>query len=287
MGLMKTDVLDRPGLREAADAIIAKGFAEMDVEANILAEHIPIITHGMRAMTDDTSVHEVFAQQILGQDEMGWDQEAGLILRDDEERKFFFHYQSPPAEWPFPSQECAERFSPFLESCAILTTKARMLAYDTARKLDAHPRLSRHRYNLASTIENARAVTRVLRYLPLEGSRSQNADAYAHMDRSFMTIHWWASAEGLVMFDRESHSYRVAETAWDRVAIFPGKKYFGLTDGVQGMNGIHGVRDSRTERTEDRIAIVTFVHANLKPEAVELIHMNRQTFKDAEERCIL
>jgi isopenicillin N synthase-like dioxygenase len=282
-----TAVLERPSLRAVADGILARGFAEMDIDTSILAEHLPVIKRGMREMTDDPSVHDVFAQQILGQDEMGWDQEAGLVLRNDKERKFFFHYQSPPAQWPFPDQECVERFSPFLESCAVLTAKARSIVRDVARELDAHPRLSAHRYTLARALEGGRTLTRVLRYLPREGERAHNADAYAHLDRSFMTIHWWASAEGLLMFDREGVGHRVAEGAWDRIAIFPGKKFFGLTDGVQGMSGIHGVRDSRTERTEDRIAVVTFVHADLSPAAVELIHNNRQAFKDAEERCAL
>lgn len=282
----ETTVRERPALRSVADSILARGFAEMDIDASILAQHMPVIKNGMRDMTDDTSVHDVFTEQILGQDEMGWNQEAGLIRRDDKERKFFFHYQSPPAEWPFPDEKCIKRFSPFLESSAVLTARARSLVRQVASALDTHPHCT-SRHNLAATLDGARAVTRILRYLPLEGERMGNADAYAHLDRAFMTVHWWASVEGLMMFDREGVGHRIAETAWDRIAIFPGKKFFGLTHGMFGMSGIHGVRDSRSERTDDRIAIVTFVHANLTPKAVDLMTSSRQAFKDAEERCAL
>lgn len=277
--------LERPTLNTIADDIVQKGFAEMDVDAAILAEHMPTIKAGMRDMTNDASVYEIFAEQNLGQDEMGWNQEAGLVRRDDKENKFFFHYQSPPAEWPFPDAESARRFSPFLESCAVLTARAHSYAQSVAQRLDQHPHIEGH--NLAKALNGARAVTRVLRYLPLDGERAHNADAYAHLDRAFLTVHWWASEEGLLLFDREGLGHRVEEKAWDRVAIFPGKKFFGLTQGKLGISGIHGVRDSRKVRVDDRIAIVTFVHAQLTPEAVSLIQESRQKFKDAEERCPL
>lgn len=270
-----------------AESILTRGFAEMDVDASILAEHIPVIRRGMRDMTNDASVHPVFAEQVLGEDEMGWKQEAGLIERNDKERKFFFHYQSPPVKWPFPDHTCFKRFAPFLESCSVLTARARAIAHDVAQTLDTHLQRTGHSYNLAEALRGSRAVTRVLRYLPLEGARAGNADAYAHMDRAFLTIHWWASVEGLLIFDEHGACHRIAETAWDRVAVFPGKKFFGLTRGMCSMKGIHGVRDSRVTRNEDRIAIVTFVHANLTPEAVALMHASKDAFKDAEMRCVL
>lgn len=277
----------RPSLRQVAGEILTRGFAEMDVDASILAEHIPAIRRGMRDMTNDASVHPIFAEQVLGVDEMGWKQEAGLIERNDKERKFFFHYQSPHAEWPFPDHTCSKRFAPFLESCGVLTARARAIAHDVAHMLDTQLHTAGRTYNLAQALHGSRAVTRVLRYLPLGGDRAGNADAYAHMDRAFLTIHWWASVEGLLIFDEDGVGYRIAETAWDRVAVFPGKKFFGLTQGTCGMKGIHGVRDSREKRDEDRFAIVTFVHANLTPEAVTLIHASRDTFKDAEMHCAL
>jgi len=279
---MNSSVLERPIYHDAADTIATRGFAEIDIDPSILAEHMPIIRDGMRTMTNDASIHEIFAQQILKQDEMGWDQEAGLIYRDDAERKYFFHYQSPPAIWPFPDDATQKRFTPFLESCKALTTQARMYAQLVAFHFEREYGIS-----LSRNVTDANAVTRVLRYLPLVGNRAGNADAYAHMDRAFFTIHWWASEEGLVLFDREGASHRIAEKAWDRVAIFPGKKFYGLTGGKYGMSGIHGVRDSRTERTDDRIAIVTFVHATLTPKAVDCIKDNRQAFKVAEKCCAL
>lgn len=277
----------RPSLRQVAGEILTRGFAEMDVDASILAEHIPAIKRGMRDMTNDALVHPIFAEQVLGEDEMGWKQEAGLIERNDKERKFFFHYQSPPAAWPFPDAQSVKRFAPFLESCGVLTARARVIAHDVAQTLDTHLRTTGRNYNLTEALHGSRAVTRVLRYLPLEGDRAGNADAYAHMDRAFLTVHWWASVEGLLIFDEHCAAHRIAETTWDRVAVFPGKKFFGLTHGTCGMKGIHGVRDSRVTRDEDRIAIVTFVHANLAPEAVALMHASREAFKDAEMRCAL
>ncbi len=277
----------RPPLQRVVEKILTRGFSEMDVDASILAEHIPAIKWGMRDMTNDASVHPIFAEQVLGEDEMGWKQEAGLIERNDKERKFFFHYQSPAAEWPFPDHTCLKRFAPFLESCGVLTARARAIANGVAQTLDTHLRTTGRNYNLAEAMRGSRAVTRVLRYLPLEGDRAGNADAYAHMDRAFLTIHWWASVEGLLIFDEHCAAHRIAEIAWDRVAVFPGKKFFGLTQGACGMKGIHGVRDSRVTRDEDRIAIVTFVHANLTPEAVALMHASREAFKDAEMHCVL
>lgn len=278
-----TTLLERPVLTDAARLIIADGFAEIDIDPSLIAEHVPNIKSGIRDMTNDVDTHPIFAEQVLDVDEMGWNQEAGLVRRDDKENKFFFHYQSPQAEWPFPDHEMAERFSPFLESCMKLTTRAREIAQAVARALDAEGGLPQ----LTPLLDGTRAVTRILRYLPLEGARKENADAYAHIDRAFLTVHWWASEEGLVLFDRKRVAHRVAEKSWDRVAIFPGKKFFGATGGKLGMCGIHGVRDSRAVRTDDRIAVVTFVHAKLSPEAVALIKERRHAFKEAEESCPL
>lgn len=80
----------------------------------------------------------------------------------------------------------------------------------------------------------------------------------------------------------------MAECRWDRIALFPGKKFYGLTHGAFGDLGIHGVRDARgTGRDDDRFALVTFVHATLSEDAARLIRNRKPEFDQAEAVCTL
>lgn len=271
----------------ALDAFLRRGFAELPYDPSHLARHIPVITDGMRRLAGDELAQRLMAERTIRHDEAGWKQEAGYVKRTDEEYKEFFHHQSPPVAWP--DDPHLRAYAEFIDACGEMTRLAKAVALSFAADLEAAELLPDDgEIPLSSAIGRSNAVTRILRYPPLPAERGNHAEAYAHFDRSCMTIHWWASHEGLVIFDREGRMQRVHERAWDRIAVFPGKKFYGLTGGRFGNLGIHGVRDARgTGRSDDRFALVTFVHATLTEDAVALIHKRKGAFDAAENACPL
>lgn len=268
-----------------AEDIVRLGFAELTIDPSILAQCVPAITEGMHRMTEDPAAHAAFPEIIVSTDEMGWPREAGLIRRDDAENKFFFHHQTPEAEWP--DEEKAKEYLHFLEACKALGQEAFRIVMATAEALDAVGCGADGK--LTEMYANANIVIRVLRYLQLGAEREGNADAYAHMDRSGFTVQFWASEIGLELFDRERNTYRVDETAWDKVALFVGKKFHGITRGSQGMIGVHGVRDAREGRpsTKDRYAIIAFIHPKMSNAAVDELNARMPEIKAFEQSCVL
>jgi isopenicillin N synthase-like dioxygenase len=267
-----------------AEEILRLGFAELAIDPSILAQHVPSITEGMQRMTEDPAAHAAFPEIIVSVDEMGWPREAGLVRRNDAENKYFFHHQTPEAEWP--DEEKAKEYVHFLESCKALGQEAQRIVLAVAEALDTIGCGADGK--LVEMFTNANVVIRILRYLQLGEERAGNADAYAHMDRSGFTVQFWASEIGLKIFDRERNSYRVDETAWDKVALFVGKKLFGVTHGSQGMIGVHGVRDAREGRPakKDRYAIIAFIHPKMSKTAVDELQARMPDIKAFEHSCV-
>jgi hypothetical protein len=109
-----------------------------------------------------------------------------------------------------------------------------------------------------------------------------------HIDRNCVTIHWWSSRPGLYVFGPDGRKYSTNETAQDRIAMFPGKKFVGLTDCKYGLGTPHGVVDRmRAESLEDRFAIVTFVHSALTKEQARRTKALKLTFDLLEEKSVL
>jgi hypothetical protein len=273
-------------MRNIAETVLARGFSEMDINASILAEHLESLREGMRLLTSSPDMRQLFPATVVTKDEMGWDQDAGLIRRSGGEttskveEKFFFHYLSGK-NWS--SDDVGMHlFVDFINSCSIINHEAKRIALSIAQEIDAiHAGSGLPR--LVPAIEEAHVVTRILRYLERsEGS----ADAFTHLDRGAITVHWWASHPGLVVFDKNGQPYRIDENAWDRIAVFVGKKFGAFFQGRYGFGTPHGVRDPRRatgHRDGDRYALVTFVHAKLPPESVEWLHARRDDMKAFEQ----
>jgi len=269
------------------ERFLERGFIELPYDPALLAAHVPTIRDGMRLLADDTYAQRLLAERTIRHDEVGWKQDAGYVKRTDQEYKEFFHHQSLPVTWP--DDPHLRLYAEFIDACGAMTRMAKKLVSSFVERLELAELIrDSNERPLSSHVARSNAVTRVLRYPPLPPERGAHTEAYAHFDRSFMTVHWWASHEGLVVFDREARPHRIAECAWDRVAVFPGKKFYGLTGGTHGHLGIHGVRDARgTGRSEDRFALVTFVHATLTEDAVALIRAKKEAFDAAESACPL
>ncbi len=276
----RTPISPGYALEQAARNILGPlGFAEIPVDIGILAEHLPAIKEGIGRLIRDPEGQSIFPQQIIATDEMGWDQEAGLVRRSGDEEKWFFHYIADAAWLP----EAAAKYDQFLRACDALSCAARMLVVKVAGRIDAELKLPGER-SLSRAIAGGRVVTRILDYLPREGAKP---DATTHFDRSALTVHWYASHTGLVIIDRDDSEHRVAETSWTSAAVFPGKKYAGFFRGEGGVCGLHGVRDTRRTEPgsprEHRIAIVSFVHLPLSAEMVAWIGQNADVFGHLED----
>ena len=280
---MPTAHIDETRLR----SFLERGFIELDFDASLLAPHIPVIQDGMRRLSRDSDAQSLLAEKTIRTDEAGWKQEAGYVKRIDREYKEYFHHQSLPVAWP--DTPTTRRYADFFASCGAMTRMAKDLVMAFVAELESAEFVPESDDGPISTaVARSNAVTRILRYPPLPEERGNHAEAYAHFDRSFMTVHWWASHEGLAIFDKAGTAHRVAELHWNRVALFPGKKFFGLTQGRFGRLGIHGVRDARgTGRSDDRFALVTFVHAALSEDEARMIHDKKSEFDHAEAACVL
>lgn len=273
--MLLTDI----GSYNAANEIQAHGFAEMSIDASFLAQHIPVILSGMRDMTDSQENRALFPMRIVDTDEIDDDQEAGLVRRkgptsnQGKENKFFFHYH-PAYE---PEKGGRKKFGEFLRSCDAINTQAKQIALAIASAIDkSHAEAGIVAPNLYNAISQAPTITRILRYLP---RKDAGADAYIHLDRGVLSPHWFATHQGLILFDRNGAPHRVDETALDKIAMFISKKFAALFADIKddtlcrskyGFGVPHGVLDPRREigmRTEDRFAVVSFVHAKLTPRA--------------------
>lgn len=276
--------------RNIAETMLSRGFAETNIDTSILAQHIAPIRDGMRRLTSSDEALQLFPHKVIAIDEMGWDQEVGLIRRTGGvapkkiEEKFFFHY-IPRANWS--EEEMGGRdFREFVESCDAINTAAKKIALALASEIDAiHSDESAERREFAAQMKDAHCVTRVLRYLE-RPAEEKSADAFTHIDRGAITVHWWSSHPGLVVFDRNGQPHRVAENEWDKIAVFAGKKFGGFFGGRYGFGTPHGVRDPRRAtgvRDGDRFAIVSFVHVRLAPEMVEWMHARKADIKAFED----
>jgi hypothetical protein len=256
------------------------GYAEMSVCSSTLESNLRVIQDTMKRLTDDPELGALFPKQITASerfnDEVVWETEAGLIRRNDNaanirsEQKIFFH-SIPKIRWKRENE--ISDFAEFLKACEFLSAKASNIALELAHAYDAMQGHVDKPRSLYSAILEGTTVTRVLRY---KKTGSARAHAHTHLDRSALTIHWWASHPGLKIVGFDEEHYRVDEAALDKVAIFPGMKFAGLFPEF-GYGTLHGVRDQRTatlDESQDRYSLVSFVHAKLSPEAFILIRDN-------------
>jgi hypothetical protein len=271
-----------------AEQMLAVGFAEMSVDPGILAENLAPIKDGLERMTDEYD-KKPFPHRVVNTDEVGWDMEVGLYRRTGTdssgkaEEKFFFHH-APGVTW---EAEEARSYEAFFAALDNINIAAKKIALSLAAEVDKiHAEMHPEFPSLYYAIEKGAVVTRVLRYL-------HSTDAYMHLDRSAITPHWWSSHGGLEIVGNDGKRHHVREAAWDKIAVFPGKKFAGLfagdpeayKDGYYGYGTLHGVKNPRRTRVlpaGDRYSLVSFVHAKLTREAAEWIRKHADAMEAFE-----
>lgn len=264
--------------------IRTRGFVELSIEPDFLLMQMPIIKNGMRELTEGSDA-PLFSDYVCSIDEMGWEHNSGLTRRTDDEQKWFFHnYECTRHDLRMRGAP-VETYANFFNSLGALNARALHIAAMFARMFDDVMPRKAYADSFEFKVNSGCAVTRVLRYLP---RNSEKADAKVHLDRSGITVHWWSSRAGLVVFGQDLQKHRIHETAHDRICVFPGKKFAGVTNGEYGPGAPHGVIDQeRSHSDEDRFAIVTFVHPALSKAEVRTIKSMKLAFDDLEERCKL
>ncbi len=245
------------GLFSRGAHIFLKRNNSIELSANpaLVRSRSAAVMSGMRTLTEDPDLRSLFPWHTHIADTYGpkYEQEAGLKHdQNDGENKFVFQYIRGAAY----GAEAQARYGEFLTAVSDLDTKAREYALGIAECIDtSYGRNKPYSGSLYERIHLGTSVTRVLRYLPTEGGSS---DAYPHIDRSLITIHWKASHQGLYIFLPDGSKVRIKECSNDAVCAFFGRKYIAATQQI-GNGCPHGVRYDR-KPGEDRYSIVTFVH---------------------------
>lgn len=248
------------------------GLLEIEIDPTPLQTHIPTIVEGMRRICNNKKAQKLFPYTVLRKDAMGWDEDAGFYSEREDETKDYFHY-CPQSQWPL-TDSFAREFIPFLEACDSLTRFAHSHVLQLVRTIDREYGTT----FLTHFTNNAYVVMRILRYLKIDDRIKE--DAFPHFDRCGITNHLWASHPGLFVYSN-GVPRRVDECAFNRSALFLGKKFLAHTEGKYGMHGMHGVRDAReTSIGDERIAVVVFTHCQLPPPALEWLTENDARIKE-------
>lgn len=241
------------------------GLLEIEIHPTPLETHIPTIVEGMRRLCNSEKAQKLFPYTVRRTDAMEWNEDVGFYSERDDETKDYFHY-CPDSEWPL-TDSFAREFIPFLEACDALTRFAQSHVLRLVREIDRE-----YGTALLQYFTDTYVVMRILRYLKIYDRIKE--DAFPHFDRCGITNHLWASHPGLFVYSN-GVPRRVDECAFNRSALFPGKKFLAHTEGKYGMHGMHGVRDARTTSIGDeRIAIVVFTHCRLPPRALQWLTEN-------------
>ncbi|HVU75576.1 MAG TPA: 2OG-Fe(II) oxygenase family protein [Candidatus Paceibacterota bacterium] len=243
------------------ETLLRKGFVEIPMQADQLAPLITCVVDGMRLITHNAGAARpefVWRAHMIDEYGKGYEQEVGLEYKDDDERKWKFQYMSQ-------AYGCGEtgpsELRAFFRCLSELERLAIEMAYGMAIELDARngakSTIRKYPGRLDVKMRNATCVTRILRYPP--GTHATRR-AKTHIDRSFMTAHWFGSHRGLKLYTPSGSWERIDETSHELVALFPGEKFAAATKGMLGTYGTpHGVWCDE-DLKEDRYAIVSFVH---------------------------
>ena len=247
------------------------GLLEIEIDPTPLKTHIPTIVEGMRRMCNSEKAQKLFPYAVLRLDAMGWKEDAGFYSEREDETKDYFHY-SPDSQWPL-TDSFAREFIPFFEACDALTRFAQSHVVRLVRDIDRE-----YGTVLLPHFSDTYVVMRILRYLKIDDRIKE--DAFPHFDRCAITNHLWASHPGLFVYS-SGVPRRIDECAFNRSALFPGKKLLAHTEGKYGIHGMHGVRDARqTSIGDERIAIVVFTHCRLPPSALQWLVENDARIKE-------
>ncbi len=229
-------------------------FVELSANPAFVRSRTAAIQSGMETITSDPKLRELFPFYGHLVDGYGskYQQETGLKHeQSDGENKFVFQYIDG-VDYPTDNHACRA----FLRALSEIDAMGREYAIGLAECHDtAFGNAQPYEGTLVDRVRRGTSVTRVLRYLPVEDGAS---DAYPHIDRGIISIHWKASHEGLYVFLPDGSKTRVRECENDSVCAFFGRKYVAATQQI-GNGCPHGVRYDR-KPGKDRYSIVTFVH---------------------------
>jgi hypothetical protein len=272
-------------------ALKERGYAELPVDAGLLQSRITPIIAGMQRITSDSALRALFPFHPHTTDAYGneYQQEAGLKHETRKgENKYVFQYIRG-ARWALGRMGAAEMDAPhetvrsFLEALDALEDLARTTALSLARTVDQRfGRNAPYTGSLYLRVLRGTIVLRVLRYLEVAALAN---DAIPHIDRGLLTLHIYATHEGLIVVLPNGEQVRVRECELDSITAFWGRKYMAASRGkTRGVP--HGVKYKRVGG-EDRYCIVAFIH----PETIEAdaswLRANDQAVKAEEGRILL
>ncbi len=302
---LKRRVLTHEDLKEclrkhnALESIALKGFCEIPWR-NISAD-ARRIRQGFWSLLDDDPRRDIFQvpESYYPHDELDEEMEFGLLEKrigtikaqltelervegrtTHDGNKWRFHFNYELLDYLYRHNALPGDYSEFFGACTTLNMAAFHIARALAALYDEANSNSEHgdgwSGSLLSRVEKSHAVTRLLRYESITGTKP---DATPHRDRSAFTVHWLSSHPGLTLFNEKRERFRVNETSPTNILIFPAKKFWGITRGRHGTGTLHGVFDERRRdvaqvSSEHRFAIVSFVHAILYPEDAAWMRSN-------------
>lgn len=268
------------------ETMLRRGFVEVPMSERWLADNVDHVLKGMYLMTEDKALGEQFPWHAYTADEYGrgYEQEVGLEHKVDDEKKWKFQYMSAAYGR---GETAPSALKPFFCALHELESEALALVLALAEEFDDRNRAksTMHKYpgRLKSKLARATCVTRILRY-PKWIHATQRAKT--HIDRSFMTAHWFGTHEGLMLYTPNGAWERINETSCNNTVLFPGEKFAATTRSMLGTYGTpHGVWCDEN-LTEDRYAIVSFVHPQADNDDCAWLSQHKHLIKEFEDSLV-
>lgn len=238
---------------------------ELSVDPVWMKDQCVAAIDGMRLVTSNPEIQALFPWHTHLDDAYGrkYEQEAGLKHEtEDGENKYVFQfihgarYAIGEMGRYTSTSFHASHISPFLSALSSIEKMARSIGLEIARRMDESLGTTRpYSGNLFDRILRGTVVLRVLQYKEVAAS---SLDAIPHIDRSVLTIHIYASHEGLVIVLPNGEKIRIKECSFDWVCAFFGRKFMAMTHNTSNGRP-HGVKYVR-KNDEDRFCIVAFIH---------------------------
>ncbi len=195
--------------------------------------------------------------------------------------KFYFHCDGNTEDTMRRQGAPVDEYLGVFDACAQFNATARRLALEIATGLDElneqDAPASRYKRSFRDRIIGGRVVTRLLRYMP---QSKGDPLANLHRDRCAITVHWFSSHPGLVVFGPDKKPIPMRDTDPSEILMFLGEKAWIATRGKYGTGVLHGASNLKglAPAHENRFVAVTFVHCELDPD-LEWKEANRKVLE--------